>query len=268
MTCLLPDVVTTTHQKILENFAPRAMAGSFPITVHYPLRLKYSCLTRVHLATNSQEQRYVVRAPRVEMTINLRSLSASDQGLVDTFFDSQKGAYDSTWDIAIDGNNYAAMRFQSDEIKWDETLPNRWSTSLVCFGTPPTFSSPPVTYPALASGAVTQRPWSKRRSYQTNYSDVDTAGVRHALAMRSGGFTNFPTGAARIWDLRYAAIRTTDAEAIAAFFVTTAGRYGSFSFTDPDTSVTYTGCRFDSDELELSYNGYNNCSLQVSIYKG
>jgi hypothetical protein len=247
------------------------MAGSFPTlssgqTVEYPLRLTYRCLTRVAAGQNAAEQRWAVRGPLVEMDLSYRNLTATDQGAVQTFHDSQKGAYDSTWTIAIDGATYTKMRFLGDELRWEETLPNRWTTRLKALGVPPAVVDPPATLPALPSGAVTCRPWSKRRTYATNYADTES-GVRHALAMRGGGLTNFPTGPALAWDLQFRNVRPAFVTDLVKFFLAKNGRLGSFSFTDPDTSVAYAGCRFGSDDLQVEYVGYNNCATSCVIEK-
>ena len=247
------------------------MAGTFPTligghSVMYPFRVRYSCLTRVLKATNGAEQRFVVRPAMVEMDLTYRNLAQADVDAIDNFFDSQKGAFDSTWNLAFGGNTYTKMRFLEDQIRWEETLPNRWTTRLRCSGFHPTVTGAPATFPPLDSGAVTQRPWSKRRVYDTNHNDLEV-GVRHALAFRGGGLSNFPTGPARAWDVQYPSISATEAERLVKFFLSQNGRSGVFDFTDPDTSVTYNGCRFASDDLEVQYVGFNNCATAVTIEK-
>jgi hypothetical protein len=247
------------------------MAGSFPTlsggtTVMYPLRIKVSCLTRIQRGTNAAEQRYAVAAPFATFDATYTNLSAADQASVQGFHDSQKGAFDSTWDLTFDGKTFTAMRFTSDELKWTETIPNRWTTQLGFAGFYPAISSPPSTFPALPSGAVTQLPWSKRRTYETSFTDLEV-GVRHATAARDGGLTNFPTAPELRWDITLRAIRPADAENHIKFFISQHGRFGSFSFTDPDTLVTSSGCRYDSDDLTVSYDGYNRCSISLTIIK-
>lgn len=247
------------------------MAGHFPTLasgqpVMYPLRIRYSCLTRVHRATNGAEQRYAVRAPMVEMDLTYRNLSQADTDAIRTFFDAQKGMFDSSWDIAFGGNTYTQMRFPEDRLQWQETLPNRWTTRIRCSGFHPAIVNPPATFPALSTGAVTQRPWGKRRTYETNYSDLEV-GVRHAVAMRGGGFAGFPAGPSIAWDLQYPSITPAEAGQLALFFLSKNGRLGTFDFTDPDSQVLYAGCRFASDDLDVQYAGYNHCSAAVSVEK-
>lgn len=247
------------------------MAGAFPTlsggtTIMYPFAVKYSCLTSVHRGMNATEQRFVTRAPMVEIEATYTNLTAADQSTIQTFHDSQKGAYDSTWTLAFGGRTYTGMRFLADELEWDETLPNRWSTRLRMAGFHPALVSPPSTLPVLPSGSATQRPWTKRRTYDTNMIDTP-AGGRYALAFRGGGLTNFPTGPALAWSLEWRRTTATAADNMAMFFVSKHGRYGSFDFTDPDTTTTHTGCRFGADELTVQYVGYNACSLTAVVEK-
>ena len=246
------------------------MAGSFPTlsggTVQYPLRLKVSCLTRIQRGANAAEQRYAVQLPFATIDAKYTNLTPTDQASIQGFHDSQKGAFDSTWTLTFDSKTFTAMRFMADELKWVESIPNRWTTQLQMAGFYPAISSPPSTFPALPSGAVTQLPWTKRRTYETSLTDLEV-GVRHATALRDGGLTNFPTAPELAWDISLNAIRPADAENHIKFFISKHGRLGSFSFTDPDTAVTYTGCRYDADDLTVQYDGYNRCSLTVTVIK-
>lgn len=247
------------------------MAGSFPTlsfgaTAMYPLTLRVSCITRVLKAANSTEQRFAVRPAMATLEVSLVNASATDKASVDSFFDTQKGAFDSSWDITVDGKTYTSARFMDDELSWEESKPTRWTTRLTIRAFYPAVVSPPSTLPSLSTGAVTQLPWSKSRQYETNFEDMES-GPRHAVAMRAGGLTNFPTDPQRTWSVKWPAATETEVENLIQFFVGKHGRLGSFSFTDPDTSVTYTGCRFDSDDLEVQYLEPQRCSAAFAVTK-
>lgn len=232
----------------------------------YPLRLTVNCLTRTQRGTNAAEQRYAVRPAYAAIEATYTHLSETDRASVQSFFETQKGMFDATWTLAFDSKTFTAMRFQDDELTWEEARVNRWTATIRTLGLYPAVASPPSTLPALPSGAVTQLPWSKRTRYETNYIDMES-GARHALALRGGGLTNFPTGVERQWDIRCPAILPETAEEFLQFFVSKHGRLGTFDFEDPDTLVTYTGCRFAADELQVQYIGYNNCSASFSVVK-
>lgn len=229
-----------------------------------PLRMTYSCATGVDRWSNAVEQRYVTRAPMVTIEATYTNLTQADVDLVDGFFASQKGMFDSTWTIAFDSRTFTSMRFDSDRLAWEETLPNRWTTRISMTGFAPLPSSPPSSVPTLTSGAVTQRPWTRRREFDTNVQDVPS-GRRFATALRGGGLTNFRTEALRGWDLQFRAIRQSDLDLLVAFWLSKRGRFAEFDFQDPDTFVTYSNCRFAADTLDVGYNGYNNCSTSFQI---
>lgn len=239
------------------------MAGSFPVAVQYPLRVRYSCLTRVHRATNAAEQRYAVRGPFVEIELTFTNLPFADADSIETFFTSQKGAFDSTWTLSFGGRTYTAMRFDDDTISWSESLPARWSGRLRCSGLLPALTGIPLSFPALTSGAITSRPWARRLAYDTNRNDLES-GVRHALAFRAGGLTGFPSGALLGWDLNWSNASEADIDRLVKWFVDRHGRLKTFTFTEPEGG-TFADCRFGADTLDVQYAGYNRCTASFQV---
>ncbi len=232
----------------------------------YPLRVTYSCLTRVQKATNTAEQRWVVRKPMVQMDATYTNLNTADYNSVQNFFESQKGQFDSTWTLDFAGKALTGMRFLSDELRWDERIPNRWTTRLIMAGFYPDPADPPVSLPPLPSGAVTQLPWNKRRTFQTGMNDLES-GIRRAIAYRGGGLTNFPSYPELSWELSFSACTYDFAEQFIAYFLSKNGRFGGFTFTDPDSSLPYSDCHFASDDLDVQYVGFNRCSFSAVIVK-
>lgn len=231
----------------------------------YPLTMRVSTLTRVHESPSGARQRFAARNPMVEFQLTFPRVLAADVALVDTFFNSQKGAFDSTWTLALNGRTFTAMRFAGDEIRWAEDLPGRYSATLSASGLytlPATVSA----LPALASGAVTRLGWSKARKFETSFTDME-CGVRHALALRGGGFTNYPATPARSWRLEYRGVTEAKAFEVADRFATTNGRLTGFSFTDPDDATVYSDVHFAGDVLEVVFRGYSNANLTVELEK-
>lgn len=246
------------------------MAGAFPTlsaggSVFYPLTMRVSTLTRVYESPSGARQRHIVRSPMVEFTMNLPKLVAADVTAVDAFLDSQKGAYDSSWTLALNGRTFTAMRFAADEIRWTEDLPGRYSATLNASGLY-TLPAPVSALPALASGAVTRLGWQKARKYETSFTDME-CGERHALALRGGGFTAYPSTPVRSWKLEYRGVTEALAFEVADRFATANGRYAGFSFTDPDSATVYADTHFASDVLEINFNGYGNAAVTVELEK-
>lgn len=246
------------------------MAGAFPTlsaggSVFYPLTMRVSTLTRVLESPSGARQRFAVRAPMVEVQTTLPKLTAADVAAVDAFFDSQKGAFDSTWTLTFAGRTFTAMRFAGDEIRWTEDLPGRYSATLNASGLY-TLPAPVSSLPVLASGAVTRLGWSKARKFETSFTDMES-GVRHALALRGGGFAAYPSTPARAWKLEYRGVTEALAFEVADRFATANGRYTGFSFPDPDSGTVYADTHFASDMLEVNFRGYGNAAVTVELEK-
>jgi hypothetical protein len=230
----------------------------------YPLKYTVSCITRLNRAMNASEQAWAVRPAMVNLGLQYTNLTATDQTAVQNFFDSQKGQYDSSWTLAFDGKTYTGMRFMSDELRWEETLPNRWTCKLQANGFYPAWTyDPDLGFPVNLFG---YRTGNKRRTYDTNFVDMES-GSRQALAFRGGGLTNFPTGPMLGWELIWPQLLPSDASDLIKWFVQCNGRIGLFDYTDPATGTTYHSCRFGSDELTVNYLGYNRCSSSCVIEK-
>ena len=68
----------------------------------------------------------------------------------------------------------------------------------------------------------------------------------------------------RSWELRWAVLTAAEVDTLREFFDDMGGGWDSFSFTDPDSSTTYTKCRFDGN-FELTYNADETFSLVLKI---
>lgn len=246
------------------------MAGTFPTlscghSLRYPFRVRYSCLTRVQYGVNRQSQRHVVRAPMAEFTATYRNLTVADRDAIQTFFDAQKGAFDSSWSLPWLAHTYTSMRFLEDAIRWEETRFNRWTTTLSMRGFVPAsaMSSPPATLPPLPSGAMTQG-WAKATRYVTNLNDLES-GTRYALALRVGGLSGFPASPERVLEVQLRAVTPATMDSFVRFFLATLrGRLNFTLLTDPDTAVGYF-CYAASDDFEVSFDGFNRCAATLTL---
>lgn len=68
----------------------------------------------------------------------------------------------------------------------------------------------------------------------------------------------------RSWELRWAVLTAAEVTTLREFFDDMGGGWDSFSFTDPDSSTTYTKCRFDGN-FELTYNADETFALVLKI---
>lgn len=66
------------------------------------------------------------------------------------------------------------------------------------------------------------------------------------------------------WELSYPVLTAAEVTTLRTFFNTMGGAWDSFTFTDPDTTVAHTKCRFDGD-FELTHNADDTFSLRLTI---
>ena len=57
----------------------------------------------------------------------------------------------------------------------------------------------------------------------------------------------------------------TDLATLQTFWDSMKGRYGEFSFTDPDTGVTSPKCRFDQEELSITSPSPDENRVAIAI---
>ena len=78
------------------------------------------------------EQRFRKSAPLARFVLTLEDLKEADRITIETFFDSVRGGFDSTWDITLDGATYSHMAFETDTMEQKQVAGNLWSVSLPC----------------------------------------------------------------------------------------------------------------------------------------
>jgi phage-related protein len=113
-----------------------------------------------------------------------------------------------------------------------------------------------ATFPALKTGVVAQYPSDRQQRFSTQiYRFVD------------GSEQRFPAYAAtlRKWTIRLDLLDEAELEALRAFFEAEGGRAGTFEFTDPFDGHVFASCSFDSDALELVFNGEQRGNAVVAI---
>ena len=90
-------------------------------------------------------------------------------------------------------------------------------------------------------------------------------GPTYSYAMYGAGVSGFPSGMLAAWTLPYVNMPDADLVTLEAFFIAQMGRAGSFSFTSPYDSVTYSNVRFDMDSLDISHQSVNQSNVTVQL---
>jgi hypothetical protein len=67
------------------------------------------------------------------------------------------------------------------------------------------------------------------------------------------------------WELQYAVLTAAEVTTLRTFFDTMGGGWDSFTFTDPDTAVAYTKCRFSDEGFDLTYSADDTYILKLTV---
>lgn len=228
------------------------MAGTFPTlstgsVAMYPVVKNLVVPARVIHFLDDTEQRWIAGAPLNRWTLAFSHLKWADVQTVQTFFNNQKGAFDSSWLFSIGGTSYSAMAFDQDDFSYTENSPSKFSLTLKIVqtkksGTYATGLTP--TYPSINGGVIVQFPFASGPAYLTTRNDM-YSGLRYAHYWRSSPLFK--------WTLRYPNITDAECSTLFDFYASMMGQFQQFSFTDPETNVTHSKCRFGMASLQRTY---------------
>jgi hypothetical protein len=111
----------------------------------------------------------------------------------------------------------------------------------------------PTYFPPLNSrGMLVQRPYQTSHSYSTIREDMPM-GRRYAFEQFGNGLARFPSEPLARFDLQYSSLTDDELAALEAFFDAMAGRFGPFTFLDPNGNLVAASENF-SDASWQSYS--------------
>lgn len=236
--------------------------------VLYPFTLRVRFQTITSIAANGKEQRAASRGvPLFEGSLTYSDLNATDYAAVNTFFNARGGQFDQTWDFHLGSALIANCKLTQDSLRWTETNPRFYSTSLgfrqvnnAGYGMP----AMPVSFPNLSSGVITQYPYGPEQRQLTTFND-QASGYAYATKWYGAGLSGFPTAALRRWTLSNPILPDADATLIRDTFIGCRGMYHSFLLTDPDDGTLHQNVRFASDILEIQYQDYHRTAINLVL---
>lgn len=232
----------------------------------YPFTRWNEFVCRVTQASNGSEQRFVVRPPLARFSLPYSNLQIADVASQQTQFNNALGKFTQQITLTLDSTTYTNLTFQQDTFESVIRETALYNTQLTLRQTQnPTWVPPtaPTAYPVLSSGLSAMMPVTSGLRYITWTNDQE-AGQHFALSSYGGVFANFPTTALPYWKLDYPVMTEVDLATLENFFLACQGRYNTFAFTDPVTSIVYPNCRLDSDSFEVRYLGPRPGGHQVS----
>ena len=111
-------------------------------------------------------------------------------------------------------------------------------------------------FPAYATGLYVQHPFISERHFDVTMASHDS-GQCYVYRHNSGALAK--------WDLSFEGLTGDEANVLIVFHSDMRGAWDYFSFTDPDTAVTHTTCRFAAKPLAITYAGPNDTRIQMTI---
>lgn len=240
------------------------MAGTFPTLSNgsiamYPVTRRLSVPTRVVKFGADNEQRWRTAPILNGWDLTFNRLKLADRTTLETFFDTQKGAFDATWSFPFNGTSYTSMVFDQDEFTAVETFPNRYDINLRIKQVKKSGSyatGGAAVFPTLNNGIVTQRPFTASRAFRTIRNQMES-GLQYARAERNNPLLS--------WGVEFSAITSTELGTLMDFFASMLGSYRTFSFTDPQSGTAYANCRFAQDVFESRYVTKGQCATSLLI---
>lgn len=223
----------------------------------WPVRRTLEFRTEIHVGEDGTEQRTAITAGEAKFILTYPRLTYAQLGLLVTFFEACKGAFDSTISFALNGTTYTGLHFDADTLNATDESANRYASTVTLRQPVRAFTAGTIAaaFPALTSGAAMQRPYGYSRTFAT--TSVSTEGGRFAWYRNGTSYRGWTAGGPNVSD--------TDADAIWLQFALAAGRLKEFAFDEPETGDTYDHCRFADDLIERVYLGPDSNSIQTRI---
>lgn len=217
------------------------MAGTYPnlgvgTISMYPVTKDFIIPAKVVRFLDDTEQRWVSGPIRNSWVIQNGHINWSDVMTLQTFFNTQKGAFDTSWTFPFEGTNYTNCTFEDDGFTYTEIGYNKYQVNLKFRQTQQSgtyTSASSLVYPIIAPTGqtapftvVTQYPFDSIPSYLTTRNEMTDSGLRYKYSWRST-----PLYA---WNLRYNGITDTEVGTFMNFYIACLGQLKTFSFTDPN----------------------------------
>jgi len=251
------------------------MAGTLPLVrvsaqALYPVTRRVEFLTDVAIATDFTEQRSKARPPLTRFVFPYTQINATDLATMRSFLESQKGPFDTSWSVTLGATTYSNLVLEDDAFSATEAASTQTTYSFTLRARQVknpgyTCGSPGAAFPALANGLRTQLPYTQLRRYAVMKNDNPLSGNAFRWTWFGGGLTGFPTGSLHGWVLSFPVLSDADLSTIETHFRNNWGRYGTFTFRDPESGTDYTKCRYDQDALEIVHSQPNVNSLTLRV---
>jgi hypothetical protein len=213
--------------------------------------------TQIVTGKDGTEQRWARHPGKQSWVLPYGMMTLAQRDILLTLFETCKGAYDQTLSLTFGGTTFAGVYFDADALSFTESKPTQFEGSVTLRQVSRTrdSGSVPTDFPALATGAKMQLPYTHSRTFNT--VSVKTEGGRYAYPNRDTSLHSWTVGGSVLTD--------AEAQAIWDCFRYSRGRWASFGFTDPDSTTRYDTCRFGADKLDWHILGAGVNSITSAV---
>ena len=227
-----------------------------------------STSTVVTTFQNGTEQRAPGRMPLVNFTIPFDGINRADKEALRSAVASAQGRYVALPAFIFAGVTYSNLVMMRDEWQAAERTTGLFTAELMLRQTIPqtlTAAGSLSAFPVLSAGVSCELPFGQGDRYQTDVNE-SPSGMRYSYPwFGPGALSGFPTRGLRRWPLSFPVLQDSDLAIIEQFFVGVNGQWLTFSFTDPDDTVTYPKCRFGMDDLVVTHQRFNWSGIQSLV---
>ncbi len=249
------------------------MAGTLPtvrggVQCLTPLVRSVTFATDVSISLNSTEQRAKRHPALTTFKLNYTRLPATDMAALRTFWEAQRGQFDSGWSFTLGATTYSHLTFTDSEFTFREeaATPTFYGVQLNARQTQnPGMASGAAgaAFPTLASGKRAMLPYQQMRKFSVLLNDNPACGLRYSWVWQ--GLAGFPSRSLRGWEVQYPILTDADLATVETHYRNQFGQFGLFSYTDDDDATVYPKCRYASDSLDITTAGPNQHSLTLRI---
>ncbi len=113
-----------------------------------------------------------------------------------------------------------------------------------------------AAFPTLSTGAIVQHPLAS--AYRTG-----TEVIRFLDGLDQRCLTM--SGPLQMWTIKLDQLTDQEMATLEQFFIDVEGSYGTFSFTDPNSSIAFPACRFQTCTLATTYQAIGRGTTEVVV---
>ena len=234
-------------------------------TALYPFTQTFVAHTGVSDAQTANTARWVTGWPTVKFQFPYNPLSQSVKNTLKGAFSSAKGQFTTNLSATTD-QEYDNLSFDADEFVAVEQTTTRYGVQWSVSQTIAQSFTPGASggaYPTLATGALSQLPYTQKKRFQTIVAVVGGV-TKYTSAEFAAGLSGYPTDGLLGWEFAEQSLTDAEVATKVAHFLANWGNCFPFTFTDED-GVTYSNVYYASPELTITRQQVNKSAIKTVL---